>query len=139
MAFYWRGKIPLEEPMFTAFWDKSSDALRAHALEFIGRSLLQTEGDIPKEIIQRLKNLWEYRLKKAFESPDEHKEEMGAFGWWFVSQKFGTDWSLKHLLQSLKIADKIEPADMIFEQLANIVKNFPSESVECLRKMIERD
>lgn len=139
MAFYWRGKISLEDPMLTTFWEKSPEDISAHALEFIGRSLLQTEEDIPDDIIQRLKNLWEYRLKKTLEFPDEYRKEISKFGWWFVSQKFDTDWSLKYLLQSLHIAHKIEPAGMIFEQLANIVKNYPLESVECLRRMIEKD
>jgi len=139
VAFYWRGKVSLKDPMFITFWEKSPEDLRAHALEFIGRSLLQTEGDISNDIIQQLKSLWDFRLKKALESPDEYKKEMGKFGWWFVSQKFDIEWSFKQLLQSLQISDRAEPVDMILEQLASLVKSYPSESVECLKRIVEKD
>ncbi len=139
MAFYWRGKVSLKDPMFITFWEKSPEDLRAHALEFIGRSLLQTEGDISNDIIQQLKSLWGFRLKKALESPGKYKKEMGKFGWWFVSQKFDIEWSFKQLLQSLQISDRAEPVDMILEQLASLVKSYPSESVECIKRIAEKD
>lgn len=139
MAFYRRGKLSLDDPLLVDFWKKAPDDLRAHALMFVGQSLKHTEGDISEETLKRLVNLWENRLGQAPKSqpPGEFEKEVAAFGWWFVSEKFNADWSLEQLSASLQTARKIEPVDMVLEQLAKAAQTHPLKSVECLRIIVE--
>ena len=141
MAFHWRGKLPLDDPLLAAFWEKAPDTLRGHALEFVGHALKQTEEEIPEKIIKRLKNLWESRLEQARKSPSpsEFAKELAAFGWWFVSTKFDVDWALDQLIASLQIAGKTEPVHMVLEQLAKTAETHPLKSVECLKMIVEAD
>jgi len=141
MVFYWRGKLPLDDPLLTTFWEQAPEALRGHVLEFVGRALKQTEGQIPEEILERLKHLWESRLEQArtSSSPSIFVEEMAAFGWWFVSAKFDTDWSLDQLIASLQIASQTDPAHMVLERLAETAQTHPLESVKCLKMIVEAD
>jgi len=139
IVFYARGKIDLSDPegKFYKFWTKASDKLRGHALAHAGE-LLQREMP-PPEILKRLQALWESRLAVAKVSPDNHKAEMAAFGWWFVSKKFDDKWAIDQLIESLEISGKTKPDHLVIEQLANTSRSIPKESVRCLELMIKGD
>lgn len=141
MIFYWRGKLSLDDPLLIAFWEKAPDMLRAHSLQFIGLALEQTPGDISAEILNRLKQLWESRLHTAKKAPQalDFKNEIGAFGWWFVSEKFDMDWAIAQLLESLLLVRQTKPNHMVLEHLLKTVETHPLESVQCLRIIAEGD
>jgi len=141
MVFYWRGKLSLDDPLFALFWEKALDAVKAHALAFVGRAFKQTEGDIPAETLDRLKQLWERRLaaaKKA-QRPSDFEKEIAAFGWWFVSGKFDAEWVIAQLAEALQIVGKAEPDHMVVEKLAEIVETYPLEAVKSLKVIVEGD
>ena len=143
MAFYCRGKLSLDDPLFALFWEKAPDAVKAHAIEFVG----QVKEDIPEETLDRLKQLWEQRLATAkqaqrasdFQRPYDFEKEIAAFGWWFVSGKFDTEWVIAQLVEALQIVGKAEPDHMVVEKLAKIVENYPLEAVESLRMIFKSD
>ena len=68
MQLYWRGKLALDEDegLLQRFYANAGDTLRGYAIEFIGRSLLNTDGEISTEIVARLQALWEYRLAAVY-------------------------------------------------------------------------
>lgn len=141
MAFYWRGKLSLEDPLLTAFWKKATDALRGHALGYVGRALKQTIGEIPAEVLDRLTQLWAVRLAWAKQSQSlaDLAKEMAAFGWWFVSDKFDVGWAIAQLSESLQLVHKTDLEHMVLEHLAKTVEKHPMESAECLRMIAEGD
>lgn len=141
MVFYGRGKLSLDDSLFARFWQKAPDAVRAHALTFVGRSLKQTQGNIPAEVLERLKQLWEWRFTAAKEAPQpsDFEKEIAAFGWWFVSEKFDVAWSLAQLYAALQLVRKTEPAHMVLEHLSKTANTEPLLSVNCLRLIGEGD
>lgn len=134
MVMYWRGKIDLEGVMLTRFWQKAPGKLRAHAIGFVGRSLLQTEDAIPEDVVQRLKRLWLTRLEIVHSSDNitPYKEETAAFGWWFASQKLGRDWAIAQLLEVLRLVRSVNPVDLVIEKLVSLASDLPFEAVQCL-------
>ncbi|HDM79372.1 MAG TPA: hypothetical protein ENG51_23350 [Deltaproteobacteria bacterium] len=136
MAFYLKGKINLTDRVLNSFWEKASDELRAHAMEFIGRSLPNIEE---KEILKRSKLLWELRLKSAEESlqKNDYKKEIAAFGWWFISGRFENTWAFQQLLQAIKFSKRIEPTNLVVERLARLVTNYPKEAVRCFKELVD--
>lgn len=141
MVFYWRGKLSLEDPLFTAFWEKATDALRGHALGYVGRALKQTIGEIPAEVLDRLTQLWAVRLARAKQSQSRADlvKEMAAFGWWFVSDKFDVGWAIAQLSESLQLVHQTDLDHMVLEHLARTVETHPVESAQCLRIIAEGD
>lgn len=143
MTFYWRGKLDLDdkEGLLTQFWEKASDELAAHALEFVGRSLRDTKDGVPSEIIERLKSLWLKRLAAAKSSISVRYriKETAAFGWWFASGKFDDEWAIKQLREALQVARKVEPAHLVIKRLAKLVRTVPSDAVECLSMIARGD
>ena len=141
MTFYWRGKIPLDDPesLLIQFYEKASDKLCSHAMSFIGRIL--QNAMISEEILNRLMSLWEYRLAgiKASESSSSHESEIAAFNWWFVSGKFEDNWALNQLTEVLHRVETVDWADRdIVERLVDLTLLRPKQVVICLRLMIER-
>lgn len=143
MVFYWRGKLELanHEALLQRFYAKASDSLRAHALEFVGRSWRDTEGAVEVEILERLRSLWQMRLDagRRADDPTTYADEMAAFGWWLVSGKFEDSWAVKQLLEVLSLAKKIDPDWLVLEKLATLAEAMPKEGVQCISLMIEGD
>ncbi len=143
MTFYWRGKLDLDERngLLARFWEKAHEKLRVHAMEFVGRSLGNTKEDIPSEISQRFQALWASRLAlaKSSASPETYKEELAAFGWWFMAGKLDLQWEVLQLKEVLLLTHKIDPDRMVVERLAQIAGTLPRDSVECLRLLVEAE
>jgi len=138
MMRYWQGKLDLHDPegILRRFYSKAPDIVRGHAIAFIGRSLKDTSGQIPDGILQRLRELWEWRLSEA---ADADGEEVAAFGWWFISEAFDDEWLVANLREALRRVGKTEPAHMVVERLAHIADSFPLAAVECLSHMVRGD
>jgi len=141
MELYWLGKIELDDPLLQRFWEKASSDLRAHALRFVGAALGRTEDQAPEQTLTRLKLLWESRLRAARETTnvEQHRGEMSAFGWWFLSRKFSPDWAITQLGEVLKISGQVAQSHRVVEYLAEIAEQFPGQAVQCLEAMIKGD
>jgi hypothetical protein len=143
MVFYGRGKSSLDDEgsLVNRFFAFAGPALRASAVGFIGEDLRGTEGGIDAEILSRLQALWAKRFDAArgAASPDDHKDEMAAFGWWFASGKFDEEWSLQQLREVLLLVRQVDGDDFVVERLAALAPKYPIAAVECLALMIEGD
>lgn len=141
MVFYGRGVITLEDDdLVSLFFTRAPLAVRRHALAFIGRSLREEEDDIPTEVLERFQQLWQRRvdvLKGA--GIGEEIVELSEFGWWFISGKLDTRWSLDRLRESLNIYGRSEPDHFVIEKLASVVQQFPAEAVECFSMLVDGD
>ncbi|WP_143744322.1 hypothetical protein [Neomoorella thermoacetica] len=95
---YSRGKLALDEKggLLDHFSSKANDAIRGHTMDFVGRSLMNKDIEVPAQLIERLKALWEHRIGIARRSPypTEFTEELSVFGWWFAPVKFDLNWAL---------------------------------------------
>lgn len=141
MVFYWRGRLTLEEPgsSLGRFYEKAPDRLRAKAVRFVGRSLRETKGEVPPEIIERLTRLWGRRIAEARATPTESVEEIANFGWWFVSGKLDETWTTQQLEEALGLAKKAEPDHLVAERLAELASRRPGQAVRCLEGLVEAD
>ena len=140
MILYWRGKIAFDEKdeILEKFFEKSQDELRGHALDFIGRSLDNAEK-IETEVIDRLKLLWQRRLKFAKKNLKNHKKEMAAFGYWFQSAKFEDEWSIKQLEEALEISGSSDLSYSLIKRLLELSPVHPYDVLICLKIMIANE
>lgn len=141
MTFYWQGHLALDDGLLQRFYAKASVANRTEAIEFIGRSLWNTKGEINSDIQARLVALWNSRLT-AFQDavqPEASLAELTAYGWWFASGKFDTDWAIAQLRIVLEAVGKIEADHFVVEQLAKLAEAHLQSVLECLRLMIVKD
>ncbi len=142
MTLYWHGDIDFNKPanLLPVFYQKASYSLRAHAINFIGRSLNNvSQSDVNNEIIQRLKKLWENRISKAGESEDKDnfKGELASFGSWFITDKLDYEWLLYQLEAVLNITGYVENDLYVIEKLEKISDKYPMKAITCLDYMIE--
>lgn len=142
MTLYWRGFFQIDDSksIFSKFWNQSAIKLKAHAIKFIGRGLYKPQTDVLPLILQRLKILWENRLKVVSQSSDSNLySELIPFGWWFISAKFDDEWAIAQLHAVIKIAGKIEPDYMVVERIAKLVTQMPEEVMKCFELMVNSD
>jgi hypothetical protein len=132
MTFYWRGKLRLEDPLLVSFLQNSNSAIQERSLEFIGRSLGNTE-DVPPEIAHRLQILFDGFVASAT-SPDSaaKAKQFSAFGWWFIAEVFPDQWRIQRLKTALALAGDVEPVDKALESLESLASSYPAEAAECV-------
>jgi hypothetical protein len=142
MIFFWRGKLDLRDTnLFSAFWKIANDDVRAHAIGFIGRSLQSDKDPIEPEVSKLLKELWDMRIQEAENSSikENYVKEMGAFGWWFASEKLDEDWGIKEFIRSLAISKKVDGDYYVMDYLVKLADRKPTQTAEILSKLIQRD
>jgi hypothetical protein len=140
MVFYWRGLIGLgEDDLVGYFMQRSSPRLRKQALEFVGRSLLNTADAISGEVLERLKALWESRVQAARAALDRepYRIELTAFSTWFVSAKFDNAWAIDQLHQVTDLigGDAIGAFPLI-KRLGALAAQMPDEAVQILERLL---
>ena len=144
MAYYWRGKLTIDNPLLTEFFRLAADNLRGHAIDSVGRWLAsrpETAATIEDDVLTRLRSVWEWRLRVAQDSEDVKlcQDELSRFGWWFASRKFDESWSLGQLRTVLERVKSIKPEFKVAETLEAIAPRFPFECVQCARLMAQTD
>ena len=140
VAMYWRGKFSLAsgESLIERYFDVADEKTRGDVLNFVGRSLRQSDGEIPLEIIARLKDLWEFRFLAASKANfDGYGDELGAFGEWFISGKFDNDWKLETLSRVLASRAEIDSAYFVLKELSELAELYPEPVVNCLASYME--
>ncbi|MDZ7970424.1 MAG: AAA-like domain-containing protein [Nostoc sp. DedSLP03] len=143
MTFYWREKLNLDDPrgLLTRFFELASDQLRGYAIEFVGRSLKNTQNEVEPEILSTLQLLWENRFEIARSSTEisSYSTELAAFGWWVGSEKLDDSWSLTQLKGILELVGKVEPDFLILDRLVLLADSMPELTAECFELMIKKD
>lgn len=141
MVHYWRGRITIDERdgMLRRFYLKAPPSLRAHALDFVGRTL-ERDHDVPAEVIARLQELWMWRVQETggFALPQK-EAELREFGLWFASGVFPPDWAQEQLTTVLISVRKVEGAHLVLERLAGLSQHEPYRAIQILDLMVGVD
>jgi hypothetical protein len=139
ITFYWRKLIKIYEAegLIERFYQKASDELAAHTLEFAGICLQNTEGDVPEPILKCFMELWVWRIENIKKNSSAHSKELAAFSRWFISSKLDDEWSLGQLIEVLRIG-KIESEHLVVERLNDLSTNMLANSVKCLSLIIDK-
>ncbi len=142
MVYYLRGKLALDRNgLVGRFFADAPDALRYHALSFIGRSLKNQQGMLPRDVAMRIQALWERRLQEATATGDltGYEKELSAIGWWFASAKLETSWSVKQLMKVLEQGVTVEPATAVIARLKELDPSFAATKVKALAQILARE
>lgn len=137
MVYYWRGLITLSKGSITALFFETADVrYRAEALRFVGFELRNITS-IDDILRKRLIDLWLYRLKTIADNPGLGIQELEEFGSWFASNVFDKKWSINNLQNAIGITHRVEPDFMVVEKLNEFADEFPLQSIQILKEMID--
>lgn len=138
LVFFTYGRLALEDPLLSRYFELAPSEVRAQVLAESGQGLRSADNPLPVEVVDRLKTLWEWRMEIALAGTETGYElEMAAFGWTFASSKLGDSWSLEFLEAALGIAGKQEIDHQVVERLASLAPEFPGGALRCLDLMVE--
>ena len=135
VTFYWRGC--LQPALLERWFERADDELAARVMDFLGRALNITEGDIEPQVLQRIQHLWDTRLEAIAREPEAHKGEADAFAYTFASAKLDDDWSLAGLEITLRAGSPRWSGRPVIERLAEIAATKPAEATGCTLRMLQ--
>jgi hypothetical protein len=135
ITFYWRDVIDLS--VLNEYFERSDDELAAAAAGFVGRALGATNVDLPDARRSRLQALWELRFSVGEAAPAAHREELRAFGSWFISGKLDEAWALSMLDRVSRLVGSPSQSNLVAKKLAEISEHDPVQGVRILAQMIE--
>jgi len=140
MTYYWRGLISKRSgSLLVNFFEVAGWELRGYAIAFIGESLADTAGPVHDDIMERMVELWKWRigLAQSSKQPKEYEHELISFGKWVGSGKLEPGWGLEQLLAVLSLIGRIKADEKMVEQLASLADKYPQQVIDCFRLMIE--
>jgi len=135
MSFYWRG-LPNSTELTRLFFQKAGSGLRRAALDFVGRSLWNSDEGIPPAVLARFRELWEWRFEQAKDT-NGMNNELEPFGWWLASGKFDPDWAVEQGLRVLRTGKSLEPDHLVVEYLVTLAQTRPLAAVQIVEGLIE--
>ncbi|MBX0310483.1 MAG: hypothetical protein JHC31_01545 [Sulfurihydrogenibium sp.] len=134
---YGWGIISLDEPVFQRFWEKANDNIRGYFIRYAGQQL---KGDeIPRDIIQRFKELWKWRLDyiRNTSNKNDFQKELENFIEWMNSKKLDDKWALENLIETIKLSNSITYEHIsVLETLIETVNKFPELVLNYLELLI---
>jgi hypothetical protein len=143
MTYYWQDALEFgaAEPLLDDFFALASDAVRGHAMWYVGISVAEWKDEAPDEVYGKLQDLFGRRLEAARSAalPESFSVEISNFGYWFTSEKFEERWSIETLLAVLQLSKKTASEMDVVKRLSDLSLRYPVECVSCLRLMIEGD
>ncbi len=135
VTFHWRGQLP--QALLKRWFEVADDELAAHSMEFVGRALQNTEGEVSPEVVERIRDLWDWRCDAIGDNPEQHPLEASAFAPTFVSAKLDDDWLLTTLETTLIAGSPDWLGHDIIERLAEIATSKPATATRLVVRMLE--
>jgi hypothetical protein len=135
IIFFWRGLADIS--LLDEFFRRSDDELASNVMEFVGRVLHNTTGDLSPGSRIRLQQLWERRLVAGARHPEVHKAELRTFGMTFASGKLDPEWALANLERAIALAGAPKLGHWVVERLVDLVASLPAVATRILAAMLE--
>jgi len=110
--------------------------VRRTAFDFIGRSLMNADAEVPVETLERLRSLWEWWNQEGGARRLLGKE-IEAFGWWFASERFHSEWADAQAKWVLSTGTVLEPDHLVVKRLETRVNEDPLAAVQILEGIWE--
>lgn len=134
VTLFWRGAV--DERLLDEFFERAGDELAGEVMEFVGRALHNTEGEVSEGVRTRIQELWDRRLVVAEADPDAHRIETRAFGMSFASGKLDREWALNRLERAVGVAGAPRLGHRVAERLVDTVASDPAAATRILATML---
>ena len=135
-----REEASLVKIMIDKFFQCADDQLRSYMVTCMAVNPPDYERKPITPYAHRLKRFWDQRLAmlEKSESPNDSQSELEAYGKWFLLDYLPPNWTLEHLLRTLKLAGKVADLPTVCKKLADLSHDYPKEVTECIKCLAER-
>jgi hypothetical protein len=140
VVLYGRGQLGLDEDggVMRNLVTRANPEIRRRTIGFVGQSL-EDSDQVPAEVIERFKALWEVYWKDIGKSDAAGRPGSWLFGPWFSCGHFPDDWAMEQLEQFVEVSPIVEPDHEVIEQLATLADNNLARAVRILERMVKGD
>jgi hypothetical protein len=135
VTLYWRGVA--EDTDLDEYFRRADDELASDLMEFVGRALRNTTGELEEAVCRRIQELWDRRLDVGELDPAAHRKEIRSFGLSFSSAKLDQQWALTELERSVALAGVPFPGHIVVEHLRMVALTDPGRAVKIIAEMLK--
>lgn len=135
LVMYLWGAYGLDTPLIGQFFHEAPPEVRGSVLGHLGWLFLGDDDDIPDDILQRARQLWEARATEVTEGR-AGPVELRDFYWWVHCGKFPIEWWLPLLKQAADATD-FEGRTYLGEHLAEAARTSPRMTIEVLSRLLQ--
>jgi len=136
LAFMHYKKFGLDTPLFKAFWKKNHPEMHANFVEFLGRSYVSGNSENARQFLEkepeskaRLKQFWDWLLKKQDESP----KPFIKFDYWINLENgiFEPTWLTERVRKTLeKTNGALEEDYKLTESIVRLAQANPEDTLK---------
>ena len=136
-----RGKLSWadDDGLVRRFFENAPAEDAAEAVASMGVSLNDESNDIPGEVLERFRRLWEALSAFASSRKGDRMEILKAYDLWFASGRFSPEWALDQLDTVIEQAKGTHSDPMVIETLAELAADYPARSLSALRALARCD
>lgn len=135
VTFYWRSLLDRE--LLDKYFERASDDIAGQVVEFVGRALRDTPGEVSTPVLRRIESLWEWRFSVGEIDPEAHRLELRAFGSWFAAGKLDDAWALPTLERVVDLVGAPTLGHLVAERLVEVASQDLVAAVRIFARMIE--
>jgi hypothetical protein len=135
LARFWAGRLDLDshDGLLRRFYNRIAPQTAAQLMWWISVEFSTLE-EPDSAFTSRMTSFWEYRVTAVKGEADA--DELTAFGYWFASGHFNTEWSLQQLLTVLSLAGHIETEDTVLARLADLTAGHTQACLAILERWV---
>ncbi|GAA1629703.1 hypothetical protein GCM10009744_17140 [Kribbella alba] len=123
------------DALVAAYFDVASPAAISRVLGHLGWLIGRSDEPLPPDLIERAKNLWDWRADLV-RSGEADPEELSEFYWWARSDQFEPEWWLPRLAQAVE-SPAFDSRGLIGEHLEKAAPISPTQVIHILERLLE--
>ena len=136
LLYLW-GKIGLQsDSLIDVLFSVAPHQASTHVMEYLGRAAYEAKK-LPHDVVERLKTIWEWRLRQVGGPANLSNGELAAFGWWFATAQLDAPWALSHLEEVLKRTGINASNLQVLDRLSTLFAEYPLETLRCLKLFVD--
>ena len=141
LAMVGRGKLSWadEDGLLRRFFENASAEDAEHAVMSVGVSLNDESNDIPGEVVERFRSLWDEISAFASSRQGDRVEILKTYALWFASKRFDPEWAFNQLDIVIETTGEIRFDSAVIETLAGLAGDHPERSLSALQALASRD
>lgn len=123
-----------DDELVATYFNLASPATIARVLGHLGWVLGRSEDPLPADVIERAKDLWDWRAELVRTGQAE-LDELSEFFWWARSDQFEPEWWLPRLAQAVE-GLAFDSRGLIGERLESAASISPTQVIAILERLL---
>ncbi len=136
LLFYREEALELDDALLKGFFEKADANLRYSVMADVVRQIQEVAKENRETVVERLRDLWEWRSHETLDEKAEEHHELSSFGWWFLKDVFPPEWRLQQLLATQQNDIELQLGSRVLETMIELSEEYVALVLNCLEAIV---